>query len=66
MSRVEVLEHQIKDLSPDELTQFRLWFANFDAEAWDRQIEADAKMGKLDALADKALRAHAAGKTTRF
>ena len=26
---------------------FRDWFARFDAELWDQQIEADAKSGKV-------------------
>jgi hypothetical protein len=64
MSKVEQLERAIKDLSPDELTDLRRWFAEFDAQAWDRQLEADVKAGKLDTLAEKALRAHAAGETT--
>ena len=58
MSRVEVLENQVKALSEQELIEFRRWFAEFDAQAWDRQFEADVKAGKLDALAEKALRAH--------
>jgi hypothetical protein len=66
MTRVRQLEQQIADLSPEELTTFRQWFAEFDAERWDRQIEADAHAGKLDALAQKALRDHAVGKSTRF
>ncbi len=65
MSRVEVLESQIKELSEQELTGFRRWFAEYDAHMWDRQFEADVKAGKLEALAEKALRAHAAGETTR-
>lgn len=63
MSEVEQLEQKIQNLSEAELTQFRAWFADFDAKAWDRQIERDANAGKLDALADKALRDHAAGKS---
>ncbi len=66
MSKVEILEKQVAGLSPEELARFRLWFAEFDAHAWDRQFEADAKAGKLDALAEKALRAHAAGQSTKL
>jgi hypothetical protein len=66
MSKVEALEKRISALSVEELAEFRQWFAEFDAAAWDRQIERDAKTGKLDALADKALRDHAAGKSTEF
>ncbi|MBA3507325.1 MAG: hypothetical protein H0T80_16300 [Betaproteobacteria bacterium] len=66
MSKVTDLERQVKGLSDDELAVFRRWFAEFDAEAWDRQFEADAKAGKLDALAERAREAHAAGKSSKF
>ncbi len=60
MSKVEAIA-QLENLSPDELAAFRRWYATFDAEAWDRQFEADVKAGRLDVLADKTLCAHAAG-----
>lgn len=66
MSKVESIEQQIEKLSPAELAAFRRWYAAFDAEAWDSQFEADVKAGKLDALADKALQSHAAGKSTKI
>ena len=66
MSKVENLEKQIQQLSPEELAEFRRWYAEFDADLWDRQFELDAKSGKLDALAEKALRAHAAGQSTKL
>jgi len=66
MSKVEILEKQIEGLSAEELARFRQWYAEFDAQAWDRQFEADAKAGKLDAFAEKALRDHAAGKSTKL
>ena len=66
MGKVEKIEQQIKQLSEDELARLREWFAAFDAEAWDRQFEADVSAGKLDVLGEKALKAHAAGKTTKL
>jgi hypothetical protein len=48
---------------PEELKKFRAWFAEFDARAWDAQIEADSKAGKLDALVAEALAEHEAGET---
>jgi hypothetical protein len=66
MSKVETLEKQIQQLSPEELAEFRRWYAEFDAILWDRQFESDVKTGKLDALAEKALRAHAAGQSTKL
>lgn len=63
MTAVERLEKEIARLSPPELAQFRAWYSSFDADAWGRQIEADAVAGKLDALADISLQAHDAGRS---
>jgi hypothetical protein len=65
-SKVDSIEGQIKELSPEELTEFREWFTRFDAKVWDRQLEADVKAGKLDSLAERALRDHAAGRSTKL
>ncbi len=66
MTRVEKVEREVQSLSPKELASFRQWFTAFDAEAWDQQFEADVKAGKLDALAERALRDHVAGKSTKL
>lgn len=66
MTRIKNLKKQVQELSREELAEFRDWFVLFDAEAWDHQIEADVKAGKLDTLAENALRAHAAGQTTKL
>jgi hypothetical protein len=66
MSKVKDIENQVEGLSPGELETFRQWFARFDAEAWDRQLEADVKAGKLDTLAQRALQDHAAGRSTEL
>jgi hypothetical protein len=66
MSPVETIERQIEQLSPGELARLRDWFAQYDAVAWDRQFEADVQTGRLDALAERALRSHAAGRSTKL
>ena len=66
MSKLKDLEGQVQELSPEELTAFREWFTRFDADIWDRELEADAKAGKLDALAERALREHSAGRSTKL
>lgn len=66
MKKVEEIENQVQDLSPEELAAFREWFAKFDAENWDRQIETDVKAGKLDGLAKQALRDHEAGRSAKL
>ena len=45
MNRIESIEGQVKSLSLEELKAFRDWFASFDAEAWDAQIE-ERRVGK--------------------
>ena len=66
MSRVEQIKGQVKSLSANELKAFREWFARYDAEIWDRRIEADAKNGKLSSLAERALRDHDGGRSTEL
>jgi hypothetical protein len=56
MSSVPEIEQAIRQLSPEELASFRAWFAAFDAELWDRQFEDDVKAGRLDSLANEALK----------
>ena len=63
MRKIEELEEQIRNLSGTELVEFRKWYAEFDALAWDRQFEADVKAGKLDSLAEAARRARREGKS---
>jgi hypothetical protein len=60
------IESAIADLPPDDLAKFRAWFVEFDADAWDQQIEEDVKSGRLDELAEEALQDHAAGRTTEL
>lgn len=62
MTTVERIENGVEKLSLKELSEFRLWFAKYDANAWDAQIEADAVAGKLDALAQEALAEYESGK----
>jgi hypothetical protein len=62
MTSLASLEQAISELPPAELAELRRWFAEFDAAAWDAQIEADAQSGKLDALATEALAEYNAGK----
>ena len=55
MGDVKSIEKAVEALPPSELAQFRHWFSEFDAAAWDRQVEQDAAAGKLDGLAAEAL-----------
>jgi len=61
MGKIESIEYEVEKLSPSELVVFRNWFVKFDAEAWDRQIEKDLESGKLDSIAEEALKAFESG-----
>ena len=56
---VRLAEHYRRMLYAEENYEFdgfRTWFQEFDADAWDRQFELDALSGRLDSLAEEALR----------
>jgi hypothetical protein len=52
---VEDIAKAVAKLLPDQLAEFRIWFEEFDAARFDQKIERDAKAGKLDSLADRAI-----------
>ena len=62
MTAVKNVENEVEKLSPTELSEFRLWFAEYDSDAWDMQIEADAASGKLEAFAKEAITEYKSGK----
>lgn len=51
MLTAEAIQQAVKQLLPAELAKFRCWYARFDADIRDAQIEADAAAGTLDVLA---------------
>lgn len=61
IGKIEDIEKAVLELSPDELARFRAWFEAFDADCFDEKIEHDAKVGKLDELAEQALADFRAG-----
>jgi hypothetical protein len=64
MTGLNEVEAAVLGLTPAELEAFRAWFAEFDAAAWDRQMEDDVAAGRLDAFADEALDDLRAGRCT--
>ena len=63
MSTVAEIETAIKKLEPQEVHKVADWLLEFREELWDRQIDADAKAGKLDKLVERALEDYRAGRT---
>jgi hypothetical protein len=66
MTKIENIEKEVRGLTDTELAAFRKWFLEFDAEAWDRQIERDSASGRLTELAKKSLADHDSGKSTHL
>ena len=66
MSRIEEIENAVAELPKEDLARFREWFAEFEARVWDREIEEDVEAGRLDKLADEALRDHNSGRSTEL
>ncbi len=61
MPDVKFIEDAVKSLPPQDLAEFRRWFAEFDTAAWDRQIEQDLAAGKFEGLLAEAQADHQAG-----
>lgn len=55
MSTVQEIEQAIQQLPAEQLQRFRAWFAEFDADQWDRQFEDDVSAGRLDTLGEEAI-----------
>lgn len=66
MTKLEKLEREIEELTPEERIAFREWFSVFDAAEWDAKFERDANSGALDELADEALADHRAGRSRQI
>lgn len=47
---VKEIETAIMQLSLDELLELSNWLAEYQAQVWDEQIEADLEDGRLDLL----------------
>ena len=66
MSTVEEIKTAVANLSREELSDFRNWFQEYDSDAWDREIEEDIAAGRLDSLAEQAMRDFAEGRCTEL
>ena len=66
MRKIEEIEEQIQNLSREEFAELRAWFLEQDWTAWDAQIEADEKAGKLDRLVSEARAEYTSGQARKF
>ena len=56
MSTVQDISEAVGKLRAEDLAAFRAWFAEFDSDRWDREFDEDVAAGRLDDLAEEALR----------
>lgn len=56
MTTVQEIESAIEQLPNNQFAQVHDWIVERDWEMWDDQIERDSAAGKLDFLAEEALR----------
>jgi hypothetical protein len=61
MTTVQEIEQAVVKLPKRQLKDFTSWFESFDAKNWDEQIENDVKGGRLNKLAEKALKEYENG-----
>ena len=61
MTTADEIKQAVLSLPEAEYAKIMDWLHELVEEAWDRQIEEDARAGKLDALAAEALEAKARG-----
>ena len=61
MTKLEHIKSTIEQLSPSDVARLSEWLSALKARLFDEAIERDAKAGKLDALAEKALDEHTRG-----
>ena len=66
MSKVEEIKRAIEQLPKEDFWKLSGWVIQRHEVAWDQQIEADIRGGKLDKFAAEALREHHEGKTRPF
>jgi hypothetical protein len=66
MSTVEEIEAAIESLPHDDFVRLLEWVRTRFNDEWDRQIEEDAKSGRLDRVAEDALSEYRAGRTKPF
>ena len=66
MTSVQAIEEAVKQLPETDLMKFQQWFLQFSEDIWDKKIENDALLGKLDNLAAEALAEYHNGQATEL
>ncbi len=56
------IQQEIAALETSDFAAIRDWFLAYDAERWDRRLEADVASGRLDSIVETAISEYRAGK----
>ena len=62
MNTLTEIKAAIEQLPASDLRQLNVWIADLCWEEWDREIEEDAKAGRLDKLVEEAMAEIRAGR----
>jgi len=60
---IEQIENAIASLPREDFMRLAEWFAEFEAEQWDGQIEEDHRAGRLDHVIERVRSDIAAGRS---
>ena len=66
MDTIADIQRSIEQLAPDDVARLREWLEELDGRLFDQKLERDAKAGKLDKMAAKAVADHEAGRTRKL
>jgi hypothetical protein len=58
---LQEIENAITELPPGDVGELMSWLAEYHAQMWDRQIEADLESGRLDGLLEEVDREYEKG-----
>ncbi|MDQ2730823.1 MAG: hypothetical protein M3Y56_04115 [Armatimonadota bacterium] len=59
---VQEIEQAITQLPSSQVAELSVWLEEFQAQAWDKQIEEDARAGRFNKLIEQAKVEYAAGR----
>ena len=66
MTKVDQLKVEIESLPSEQIAEIYRWLAEKEWEKWDKEIERDARGGKLDFLVREAREEKRKGKLKAF
>ena len=66
MSTVEEIQTAVQQLTIEERDQLWDWFQAFEDDDWDREIATDVAAGKLDKIAEEAVKDLREGRCTEL